>query len=320
MTARHAALLTALLLTMTTSLRAQTALDDGVARFERRQYAEAVPLLAGAVEAAPGDARAQAYYGLALANASHDLDGAITHLETAVSLEPGSSRFRVWLGSIYSSKAGQSGLFKAASLAGKAKASFQKAVELDPSSVEAHSALLQYYLFAPGIAGGSVAKAHEQAVEIGRLDPRRGRLATARIAEHEKEWPAAEQAYRDALALKDDDPGSHNQLGYVVLRQGRNEDAVAEFRRYVELAPDDANARDSLGEGLLAAGKTEDAEVSYRRATELDPRFSSSVWGLGDCLDRLGRRDEAAAQYRRYLELAPKGPHGDEARKRLARP
>lgn len=319
MRAPRAAVVATLLL-LTTPLVAQTALDEAVALFEKRQYAEAAAQLAGVVAAEPGNARAHAYYGMALANAKGDLDGAVAQLEKAVSLDPASSRYQVWLGSIYSSKAGQSGLFKAASLAGKAKAAFEKAVELDPKSVEAHQALLQYYLFAPGIAGGSVAKARDQAAAIGALDAHRGHLAGARIAEYEKDWPAAEKAYRDALALQPDRGLTHNALGYALLRQQRTGDAVAEFRRYVELSPDDANAHDSLGEGLLAAGKTEEAAASYRRATELDPKFSPSVWGLGDCLDRLGRKDDAAAQYRRYLELAPKGSFADDARKRLAKP
>ncbi len=320
MRAHRIAFAATLLLSMATSLHAQTALDEAVALFEKRQYAQAAAQLAGVVAAEPGNARAHAYYGLALANSKGDLDGAVSHLEKAVVLEPTSSRYQVWLGSAYSSKAGAAGLFKAASLAGKARTAFEKAVALDPSSLEARQALLQYYLFAPGVAGGSVAKAREQATAIGALDAHRGRLAVARIAEYEKEWPAAEKAYRDALELQPDRGPTHNSLGYALLRQGRTDPAIAEFRRYLELAPDDANAHDSLGEGLAAAGRLDDAAASYRKALELNPKFASSAWGLGDCLDRLGRKDEAKAQYRRYLELAPRGANAGDARKRLSRP
>jgi tetratricopeptide (TPR) repeat protein len=314
------ALAATLLLVAGTAAVAQTPLDRAVALFEQRQYAEAVGLLAPLVDAEPRNATARAYYGMALVNARGDLDGAIVQLEKATALDPQSSRYQMWLGSLYSSKAGSAGMFKAASLAGKARDAFESAVELDPTSVEAHQALLQFYLAAPGIVGGSVTRARDEAAAIAQLDVRSGRLADARIAEHEEDWRAAEKAYRAALALRDDDAGTHNQLGYMLLRQGRNDDAVAEFNRYVELAPDDANAHDSLGEGLLAAGKAEDAAASYRKALELNPKFAPSAWGLGQCLDRLGRRDEAAAQYRRYLELAPKGQFADDARKRLSKP
>ena len=299
---------------------AQSAVDDAVALVEKRQFAEATPLLEAAIAADPNDARAHAYYGVALANSKHDLDGAVTHLEKAVALDPGSSRYQVWLGSIYLAKAGQSGLFKAASLAGKGKTAFERAVVLDPASVDARQALLQYYLNAPGVAGGSVSKAREQASAIGALDAHGGRLAAARIADHEKEWPAAEAAYREAIALQPDRGATYNSLGYSLLRQQRLDDAIAAFRRYVALSPDDANSHDSLGEGLLAAGRVADAEVSYRRAIEVDPSFASSVWGLAECLVKLGRRDDAKVQNRRYLELVPKGGHSDEARKRLAKP
>ena len=300
--------------------RAETPLDQAVALFEQRQYAESAALLAGVVSAEPDNARAHAYYGMALANAKRDFDGAVAHLEKATALEPGSSRYQLWLGSLYSSKAGTVGLFKAASLAGKAKAAFEKAVALDPSSVEARQALLQYLLYAPGIAGGSVAKAREQGAAIAALDPHRGHLAMARIAEYEKDWAAAEKAYRDALVLQPERGPTYNSLGYALLRQQRLDDAIAAFRRYVELSPDDANSHDSLGEGLLAAGKVAEAEASYRNAIELNPAFASSVWGLAECLEKLGRADEARAQYRRYLELVPKGGNSDSARKRLSKP
>lgn len=320
MTHRSPLLAAPLLLALAAPALAQSRLDEAIALFEKRQFAEAEPLLAAAVAAEPASAAAHAYYGMVVARTRGDIDGAVSQLEKAAQLEPKNWRWTMWLGSAYVNKAGQSGVFKAASFAGKAKAAFEQAVALDPAAVEARQALLQYYLVAPGIAGGSVAKAREQAAAIAALDARRGHLVSARIAEYEKEWPDAEREYRAALALKDDDPGTCNQLGYTLLRQGRADDAVTAFRRYVELAPTEANAHDSLGEGLLAAGKLADAEASYRRATELDPKFSPSVWGLGECLDRLGRADDASAQYRRYLELAPKGTHADEAKKRLSKP
>ena len=236
-TPRTSILAAAALSLVTAAATAETPLDRAVALFEQRQYAESAALLAGVVAAEPGNARAHAYYGLALVNSKRDLDGGISHLEKAASLDPGSSRYQVWLGSVYVAKAGQSGLLKAASLAGKGKAAFEKAVALDPSSVEARQALLQYYIVAPGVAGGSVGKAREQAAAIGALDAHRGHLATARIAEHEEEWQAAEAAYREALKLQPDRGATFNSLGYLLLRGKRVDEALVAFRRYVELSP-----------------------------------------------------------------------------------
>jgi Flp pilus assembly protein TadD len=63
---------------------------------------------------------------------------------------------------------------------------------------------------------------------------------------------AAEDAFRQALAL---DPGrldSTIDLGEVLLEQGRRQEAAEAFRRALRLAPDDLRARD----GLRAAGGT----------------------------------------------------------------
>lgn len=46
------------------------------------------------------------------------------------------------------------------------KSAWEKAVQLDPKTVDARESLIQYYLQAPAIAGGSVDKAIEMATEI----------------------------------------------------------------------------------------------------------------------------------------------------------
>ncbi len=62
-----------------------------------------------------------------------------------------------------------------------------------------------------------------------------------------------------------------NQLGYVLLRRDRVEDAIRVFRLLVETYPRSANAHDSLGEALWRAGEIEAAIREYERAIELDP-------------------------------------------------
>ncbi|HEU4463975.1 MAG TPA: c-type cytochrome [Gemmatimonadota bacterium] len=65
--------------------------------------------------------------------------------------------------------------------------------------------------------------------------------------------------------------GTLNGFGYVLLDEGRAEDAVRIFRLNVEQYPESANAWDSLGEGYLAAGDRMRAEEAYAKSLELDP-------------------------------------------------
>jgi hypothetical protein len=60
-------------------------------------------------------------------------------------------------------------------------------VKLDPSSADAAEARLEFLLEAPGIVGGGVDKARAEAARLRTLDAYRGGVATARIAEHEKQ-------------------------------------------------------------------------------------------------------------------------------------
>lgn len=99
-------------------------------------------------------------------------------------------------------------------------------------------------------------------------------------------------AARAAIAAHSADPANRflpattavNQLGYRLLREGRQALAVAAFELNVAVHPGYANGWDSLGEAYVAAGRRDEAIAAFRRALELDPsQASSKEW-----LHRLG--------------------------------
>lgn len=298
---------------------APTLAEQGIELFKQGKYPEAKKALARALAANPADAAAHAYLGLALLNHDRDADEAATHIEEAVRLEPARSQYHQWLGAVYSRQAMEGGVLSAPGLAKKARTEFEKAVELDPKDLGARGALLQFYLSAPGIIGGSVAKAREQALAMTEIDRHAGLLAQARIAEHEKDDQGAERLYRSAIAVKPDAGEAYNQLGYLLLRTKRRDEAVATFRTYVEASPGEANPHDSLAEGLLAQGKVDESIAEYRKALEIDPKFSSSFLGLAQCYQRQEAWADARAALERFLELVPEGRRADDARDQLAK-
>lgn len=293
--------------------------EQGIALFKQGKYPEAKKALARALVANPADAAAHAYLGLALLNHDRDADEAAQHVEEAVRLEPARSQYHQWLGAVYSRQAMEAGILSAPGLAKKARTELEKAVELDPGDLEARGALLQFYLSAPGIVGGSVAKAREQALTMTEIDRHQGLLAQARIAEHEKDDQGAERLYRSAIAVRPDEGEAYNQLGYLLLRTRRRDEAVATFRRYVEASPGEANPHDSLAEGLLAQGKVDESIAEYRKALEIDPQFSSAFLGLAQCYERKEAWADARAALERFLQLVPEGRRADDARDQLAK-
>ncbi len=75
-----------------------------------------------------------------------------------------------------------------------------------------------------------------------------------------------------------------NTAGYVLLGDGRVEDAIFVFRLNAVAYAASANPHDSLGEAYERAGRPAQAAASYRRALAIDPGYASSLAGL----ERLG--------------------------------
>jgi tetratricopeptide (TPR) repeat protein len=128
-------------------------------------------------------------------------------------------------------------------------------------------------------------------------------------------------------------------LGKALAGQGRNAEAIQEFRYILQSSPENIAARYNLAcvlslEGqtraaqdafknvlridsqhveshnnlailLYRAGRLEEAAQHYREALAIRPKFAIGHNNLGLALQRLGRLEEAATHYRRALELRP---------------
>lgn len=66
-------------------------------------------------------------------------------------------------------------------------------------------------------------------------------------------------------------PGTLVRVGYLLLEDGKTDEALRVFRLNKEQYPADWNAWDSYGEACAKAGMREEAIRSYERALEIDP-------------------------------------------------
>src|ERR1700682_5084667 len=123
--------------------------------------------------------------GVAAMQAGDD-DKAIDLLKQAAATSPKNAEDHCHLGEAYGEAAQKAGVFSQMSLAMKVREEFETAVALDPNNLDARMALVEFYLRAPGIAGGSVEKARQQAEEIRKRDALEGHHAMARIHNYEK--------------------------------------------------------------------------------------------------------------------------------------
>ena len=108
-----------------------------------------------------------------------------------------------------------------------------------------------------------------------------------------------------AIGLNGTEAVFHNNLGNALNAQGKFDEAVACYRRALELKPDYAEAHSNLGNAFKDQGKLDEAVACYRRALELKPDFAEAHSNLGNALKDQGKLDDAIACYRRALEQKP---------------
>ncbi len=154
---------------------------------------------------------------------------AIANLETAVALDSSNSDYYDWLGRAYGRLAEGSSFTTAFVYARRTVRAFERAVELGPSNLEASSDLFEYYLEAPGVVGGGVAKAETIARRIGSLDVAEGHWTRARLAEKRKDFAAAERELRAAMQVAPGQLGRTLDLAAFLSSRGRYGESDALF-------------------------------------------------------------------------------------------
>jgi len=189
---------------------------------------DAQSLLNATLAAHPSDAAAhqllcRVYY------AQDAADAAIRHCELAVAADPRNSDHQLWLGRAYGMKASRAGPFAGFSLARKVHASFERAVQLNPSNVAALSDLGEYYVAAPSIVGGGMDKAQALAARILPQFPIAGHRLLARIAEANHDLPTAESEFKLAVAAQKT-PEAWIDLAQFYQAHNRPDEALAAIK------------------------------------------------------------------------------------------
>lgn len=126
--------------------------------------------------------------------------------------------------------------------------------------------------------------------------------------------------YEQALALDDRFADAHLGRG-LVLEFGfdRLPDAEREYRRALQLRPGFSEAHNNLGQLLARTGRAEEAirafDVALQNMLYKEPHVARC--NKGQALWRMGRREEGLAEFRSCLTLAPRFCQGHRELGRL---
>jgi tetratricopeptide (TPR) repeat protein len=140
----------------------------------------------------------------------------------------------------------------------------------------------------------------------------RSRLAFALADESAAAQPAdrlkleeAERLLREVAAEDPELPAAHVNLGTVLERLGRSDEALAAYREALRLDPGHDVARLNLAALHVARGAPGEAERAYRDAIDADPQAAEPHARLASLLERRTDLDGAVAEYRRAVALDP---------------
>ncbi len=253
-----------------------------------------------------------------------NIDKAIDFFKDAVAKSPKNAAAHYHLGDAYGDAAQKASIFSQMSLANKCKDEFQAAVNLDPNYFDARFGLMEWYLQVPGIAGGSEAKAIEQATEIRKRDPFRGHLAFASIYRKQQKLELVRGEYE---AMVKDQPASakaHYWYGNYLIGAKEFPAAAAEFDTALKLDAGYMPAWFQVGHIAALTGselpRGEDAlkrYLNYKPASD-EPGLHRAHYWLGAIFEKLGRKAEAKAAYQTSLKINANQKDVQEALKRVS--
>jgi tetratricopeptide (TPR) repeat protein len=298
---------------------------SGIALFERGDYAGAKAALSS-----EGGSASTSYYLGRIAVIEDRPDEAVALFERAIKADGRNADYHVWLGIALGLRAREVGGFRQAMLAGRARGEFERAVALDPRNVGAREALVQFYSIAPGIAGGSMRRARDQAMEIARVSPMRGHIASGMIHEREKDFAAAEREYLAAAAIAPDSVAPLMALGALYQRIEQWDKAFEAYERALALSdidvPEALSAQYQFGRtGAVSGRRLEDSERLLKGWLERAPagtsgrRVARTRARLGMVYAQQGRRDLAQPEFETALKLNPKDADAREGLAKLRR-
>lgn len=271
----------------------------------------AAAVVGGLAKARPQDPAVRVLQLRVLLQDPDNAGQAVAFAETLVDDEPAYAPGYLWLANAYVYRIGQVGNFTRATMAPKMRRALERAVELDPDLHQARTALLQYYLQAPGIVGGSVAKAKAQIAELQRRDPPSGHFAQGLLARYEEREDDARRHFLAAYAARPDSASYRMTAGLIHQEQENWDEAFAIYEAWTRDEPWAAGAWYQLGRtAVISERRLEQGVAAFHRFLALpevrgQPEHKHAWYRIGQALALSGDKAAAREALQKALKIDP---------------
>lgn len=298
-------------------------LGEGKRLFDERKFEEAKEVLLKVIDQEPENPEAN-FILCKVYLILDDHDNSIKYGKKAVKLDGSRSDYHLWLGQAHGVQAQEGSKLKAIFRAKRAKKEFEKAVELDSTSLEARLALMDYLIRAPGIAGGDKKEALAHAEIVEKMDSLYGAYARGVYWQVEKDFDKAETYLKKAAEL--DTTWNHSftyRLGFFLQDQEKYHQAADLFEKLYAEHPDEPGALYQIGRTYVFAEDSLDkAERCFKQYLQIQPKkdapdWAAAHWRLGMVYDLQGKTDLAIAELEEAVRLGPKNKDYKKTLKKL---
>lgn len=259
----------------------------GTALAQAHQAADGIPFLKRAVVLNPGNATAHQDLAAAYLQVNQ-IDDAIAELKTAIKIAPNSPQLHYDLGTAY----------KLQDDAADAIPELERAERLNPSGYE--PAYLLGLLYMQVARYSEAAQQLEVALRLHPGNGE-GWATLGSVYNKLDRLPEAAKALREAIQQMPDQADSHLILAAVLVKQNDVAGAAQERKVAADLMRTHMNLQraevaTNSGKSLLKQGKLDDAIVQFRDALTFDPNYAEAHLQLAATLEKQGKAADAAME------------------------
>ena len=118
-------------------------------------------------------------------------------------------------------------------------------------------------------------------------------------------WRDSRALYEHALKVTSGNYMAHDNLGNVLMDEGRLDAAVKQFQEVIRLTPAIGKPYNDLGKAYALQGKMDDAMNMFSNAVALNPGLAQARWNLGNAYLLKGEAAEGLAEMKKAVWLSP---------------